>query len=150
MDFETAAHALVGRLVFAYSQLDVNIALYIANAAKCQEYEKCLRQLEHASFKDKLQQLSRIIEVLCMANVANTQDWKLWVLRANSLREQRNAMVHGRWGIAERQGFVANVVGFPGAKGAKEVRYSLVELEKAVLQAELVSTEFWNLSRRRQ
>jgi hypothetical protein len=147
-EFEARAHALVGRLVFVYSRLDVNLAMYVANRFGFDERARSIQKLESASFKEKLEWL------LPAANREYPSDgqchaaWSEWLGKADAVRKQRNNFVHGRWGIYEHLQLVSNIVLLPGSPNQAEVKYTLSELAATVEEAAVLAEEFLHLSKR--
>ena len=146
LPMEIRAHAALGRLLFAFSRLDVNLALYVANYRGEANRAQVIEQLENTSFKEKLSLVLLSTERWYRDQSQCRQDWERWLIHADQLRLQRNDLVHGRWGVNDWHGYVANVVGLPGSPNQRETQYSVSELEAEARQAESLSQEFYRLS----
>jgi hypothetical protein len=145
-EFEVQAHAAIGRMVVIYSRLDVNLALFVAGYQGPERRARVLTELDSTSFRAKLDLVMPAVEHAHPGCEECRAEWSVWLERANRLRCLRNDLIHGRWGLSEVNGFVANVMGLPGLPTQREVRYTLDELEDEVNDADRVSEELWRLS----
>jgi hypothetical protein len=145
---ESAAHALVGRLVFAFSRLDANLALLAAGKNGTNSRAASIAKLEDTSFKDKLTSVMPAIRREYLGNPQCLAEWEAWLASADELRTLRNDLVHGRWGVNEMRRTVQNVVGVPGSPNQRETNYTLEELQAKVGVADLVAREFGRLRKR--
>ena len=141
-DFETRAHALVGRLVMIYSRLDVNLALFVASWRGYDQRTKALEELENTSFRAKLDLVFPTVTREYGEDPECNAQWQEWFELANELRCKRNDLIHGRWGIDEARALVSNVIGLPGSRGQLEVTYTLEDLANEVERAVEVSNRF--------
>ena len=147
-DFEARAHALVGRLVMAYSRLDVNLALHVASWRGNELRKETLASLENTSFKIKLDLVIPAVRQEYGDNPECIAGWQEWLQEADKLRCKRNDLIHGRWGIDERRAVVINIIGLPGLPAQTEIAYTLDELTDEVERANWVSNQFWKLKLR--
>lgn len=122
--------------MFTLSRLDTNLSLYLVA-----DHNNTLPQLEERSFKEKLDLLLPTVERVYGADQRCMESWTSWLQAAQEFRVQRNALVHGRWGIDVRRQKVINVVGMPGSRQS-ETKYSLKQLEDAIENAERIAVEF--------
>ena len=139
------AHALVGRLVMVYSGLDLNLALYVAGWRGDARRQESLADLDNTSFKAKLDLVLLAARQEYGDNAACISDWQAWLEMANELRRKRNDLMHGRWGILERQAVVINITGLPGLPSQHEVRYTLADLSEEADLAVQVARRFEEL-----
>ncbi len=144
-DFEAMAQGLVGRLVMVYSELDSNLALYVAGWRGKARREDSLAELDSTSFKAKLDLVLLAARQEYGDTAACISDWQAWLEMANQLRRTRNDFMHGRWGILERQAVVINVTGLPGLPSKREVRYTLADLSEEVELGVHVARQFAEL-----
>ena len=144
-EFESRAHALVGRLVMVYSRLDVNLALMVASWRGNERRAETLLQLENTSFRSKLNKVLDTVMLEYPPEHACIAEWHHWLDDADRLRCKRNDLMHGRWGIDERGQRVVNVLGLPGSPNQREIAYTLSELADEVERAEGVSAALWRL-----
>lgn len=139
------AHALVGRLVMVYSALDINLALYVAGWRGEALRQETLADLDSTSFKKKLDLVLLAARQVYKDNPVCISDWEAWLVKADKLRRKRNDLMHGRWGILERQAVVINTTGLPGLPSQQEVRYSLAGLSDEIDLAVQVAGRFVEL-----
>lgn len=136
-DFVRKAHELVGRFIFTYSRLDVNLALFVADHQGYEQRERVLEQLrKDGSFKTKLDLVLSTVLREFPEDAECMELWEDWLKEADALRLKRNDMIHGRWGVNERLGEVVNVIGLPSNEPQSETKYTLVQLEAEVQQAD--------------
>ena len=118
-EMEARLHSIVGRFFVAFARIDLNLTLRVGN---------------DKSFSAKLARLrSLVLEV--GDNEETVREILAWVKDADSLREIRNLVAHGRWGYLVRFQQVALVSGYPSAPQA-ERHFSLDELAAIVSDAE--------------
>jgi hypothetical protein len=144
-------------LIFVYTRLELNLALFVAGHKGDEHREKVLRKIqEEESFKKKLVLLLRAVQKQFPEDADCLDIWEGWLNKAEKLRVTRNSLVHGRWGINEHVGEIINVHGLPTSTPQHETRYTLVQLEAVVLEAEATASVFnelysgrWRKSRRK-
>jgi hypothetical protein len=145
-DFERKAHELVGRLIFTYSRLDVNLALFVADHQGYEQRDKVLEQLrKDGSFKAKLDLVLPTVRRVFPEDAECMEIWGEWLRDADALRVKRNDMIHGRWGVHEHLGEVINVRGLPSSEQQPETKYTLAQLEAEVQQAERIANMLYEL-----
>ncbi|WP_167450361.1 hypothetical protein [Paraburkholderia terrae] len=96
---ENDAASLLGRMLFEFSRLDVNLGLCLVWAGDSTRQEHLTRSIENCNFKAKLGQLSKHINDKFSQHSERRDAYANWIQRADVIRQQRNALVHGRWGI---------------------------------------------------
>jgi hypothetical protein len=129
-----------------YSRLDVNLALYVARWRGHERRQESLADLDNKSFKTKLDLVVPAARQEYGDNAACIADWQTWLQLADDLRCKRNDLMHGRWGIYERQALVTNIIGLPGLPTQHEVKYTLEDLAAEVELATQVAHQFSELS----
>ncbi len=131
---EQASATVLGRMLFEYSRLDMNLGLMLVWTNQGLQLETMTEQVSkpHFSFGEKLQLLAKLAREKYKANAEALDAHERWLDEANVIRELRNVLVHGRWGIEATKNQVVNVVGIPTGE-QKESRYTIAEL-KMLLQ----------------
>lgn len=129
---EQAAAALLGKMLFEFSRLDVNLGLCVVWTGNGQRLEELTKQVEELSFHKKLDFLSRHVENGLPKGSKRHTAYTKWIARAHVSRLKRNQLVHGRWGVDAVQGHVINVIGLPTSPEQSEFRYSLTDLESVL------------------
>jgi hypothetical protein len=116
---EARLHSILGRFLIAFARIELNLTLRVGN---------------DKSFCAKLERLrSSVLEV--GDNDEAVREILAWVKAADSLREIRNLVAHGRWGYLVHLQQVALVSGYPPAP-QPERHFSLDELAAIVSGAE--------------
>lgn len=131
-ELEQEAAILLGRMVFAFSRLDVALALYLAWSGDGRNLEELTRRLENTQLHKKLEVLQHLVEAKYSGVPDIHSKFMRWLDDAHAARKTRNELVHGRWGISPSTQQVANVIGLPTSAEQREVRYTLSELREAV------------------
>ena len=122
---EEQLHRVLGRFFVTFARLELNLSLRVGGAG---------------TFGQKLErfidvfgtQLSQDDEKFCKISA--------WYMTADSIRETRNLLAHGRWGILQAVQLVVHVSGYP-PETQGERRFSLPQLEALVTDAELLDIE---------
>jgi hypothetical protein len=133
---ETSAATLLGRLLFAFSRLDMNLGLCLVWADGGTNIVALTPKVSALTFHKKLEQLGRLVEAKFVAGSKERSDWALWIEQAHATRALRNQLTHGRWGIDPYAGEAMNVIGLPTSPDQHEMRYSLQALRDAVDEAQ--------------
>lgn len=126
---EEQLHRLLGRFFVTFAGVELNLSLRVGGVG---------------TFGQKLErfidvfggQLSHHDEEFCKISA--------WYMAADSIRETRNLLAHGRWGILPNVQLVVHVSGYPPEKQA-ERRISLRDLEALVRDAELLNNELMKI-----
>lgn len=131
-ELELRATQIVGQMLFAFSRLDVSLGLYIVWSNNGKDLEDLTNRFNESSTHAKL----AFIEKLFMSKYAEATQARVvfdqWSSEMHAMRNWRNDLVHGRWGIVESSQEVANVVGLPTSPNQREERFSLQVLSEAV------------------
>jgi hypothetical protein len=136
---EAAAASLLGRMLFEFSRIDVNLGLCLVWADSGADLERLTPKVAALSFHSKLSELSKHVERKLPPGSKRRNAYDRWLERMHVARVERNRLVHGRWGIEAHRHRVVNVVGLPTGDGQQCVEYSIDEL--AAVNEELRSLE---------
>ena len=142
------AAELLGRMLFEFSHLDVNLGLCVVWTDNGQRINELTRQTVDSSFHKKLDYLSQRVDSAFKKGSKEHSAYTEWIALAHELRNQRNQLVHGRWGIDPIQGHVINLTGLPTSSDQKEVRYSLSELRNVIEDLIRLQTNLSEISER--
>lgn len=128
-ELEARLHCVLGRFFVTFARMELNLSLRVGG---------------NGSFKEKLERLfssSREFggsdDTFC--------EVAAWYMAADSMRETRNLLAHGRWGYHVLSQQVVHVSGYP-PDPQPERRFSLSELDQIVGDAELLNNELMRLS----
>jgi hypothetical protein len=122
---EEQLHRSLGHLFVTFAGVELNLSLRVGGAG---------------TFGQKLE---RFIDVFGAQLSDNDEEFckiSAWYMAADSMRETRNRLAHGRWGVIPNVQLVAHVSGYP-PEAQDERRFPLSELEALVKDAELLNEE---------
>jgi predicted transport protein len=133
-ELEQATATVLGRMLFEYSRLDMNLGLMLVRINDSATLEAMTEQVSkpYFSFGEKLNLTNKLVQEKFKSNIVALAEYEKWIESANAIRELRNVLVHGRWGVEATKNRVVNVVGIP--TGEQKVScYTIAEL-KILLQ----------------
>lgn len=148
---EQEAATMLGHMLFEFSRLDVSLGLclvWVDSGAKLQSLSETVADL---NLNAKLLELSKHVHAKLPNGSKRHKAYVAWLERAHKVRQQRNELVHGRWGIEAHKNKVVNVIGLPTSESQRTVEYTIGELaainqELRLLQHELSRLrEHWPL-----
>lgn len=148
---ETEAATLLGRMLFEFSRLDMNLGLCLVWVDGGTRLDSLTKTVTDYNMNTKLDELAKAVERKLPIGSKRHSAYKKWLERAHKVRLQRNDLVHGRWGVDAVNNQVINVLGLPTSDLQREVRYSIADLaainhELGYLQLELSRLrEHWPL-----
>ncbi|MCP5144756.1 MAG: hypothetical protein H6978_08020 [Gammaproteobacteria bacterium] len=131
---EEQAASVLGHMLFAFSLLDVNLGLYL-EALEYGETIACRTEaVEKLNFHRRIVRLEKHVEGRLPAGSERRRAYEAWIQRAQSVRLQRNDLVHGRWGVEARKGKVVNVLGLPTSGNQQVYEYSIEQLKDVLCE----------------
>jgi hypothetical protein len=136
---EAAAASLLGRMLFEFSRIDVNLALCLVWVNHGSNLESLAPKVSELSFHSKLGELAKHVQAKLPTGSKRRVAYERWIDRMHLARTQRNRLVHGRWGVEPRRNKVVNVVGLPTGDAQQLFEYSIDEL--AAVNEELQALE---------
>lgn len=139
---ENDAALQLGYMIFEFSRLDVNLGLclvWVDGGAKLKSLTESVADL---NLKGKLDKLESHVKAKLPAGSKRRKAYDAWIERTHAIRQQRNSLVHGRWGVEAHLNKVVNVIGLPTSDAQQEFHYGIDELvaindELRSLQSEL-------------
>jgi hypothetical protein len=129
-ELEGELHRLLGRFFVVFAGVELNLALRVGG---------------EGTFGAKL---DRLVNTAGMQYGNNDDGYcKLlaWYMAADSIREIRNRLAHGRWGYLPHMQLVVHVSGYPSGV-QDERRFSLHELDVIVQDVELLNKELCKIT----
>ncbi len=148
---ESDAASLLGHMIFEFSRLDVNLGLCLVWVDGGAKIDSLTKTVEGLNLKSKLDELTNHVTAKLPAGSKRHRAYEAWIERAHLVRQQRNSLVHGRWGVEARKNKVVNVIGLPTSNTQQAIEYTIEELaeinhELRELQRELAKLrESWPL-----
>jgi hypothetical protein len=125
---ERDAASLLGQMLFEFSRVEVNLGLCLVWVDGGINLERLTKTTQNMNVKAKLDILSAHVSLKLPERSQRRVAYENWIRRFNLVRVQRNAFVHGRWGVEAHKNKVVNVVGLPTSDGQKATEYSIDEL----------------------
>ena len=145
---EQDAATLLGRMLFEYSRLDVNLGLCVVWTGGGRRLAELTKQVADFTFHKKLDFLSQHVESNLPKGSKRHTAYTEWIARAHASRVKRNELVHGRWGVDSPDGHVINVIGLPTSPEQREIRYSLADLKSALMELVLLQRRLHEIRER--
>lgn len=129
-ELEDELHRLLGHFFVAFAGVELNLTLRVGDAG---------------TFGAKLERLINSAAVQQRDNDDEYCKILAWYMAADSIREIRNRLAHGRWGYLAHVQLVVHVSGYPPAP-QEERRFSLVEIDRIVKDAEQLNEELYSMN----
>ena len=126
---ELAGATLLGKLLFEFARVDVNLGLCLVWMEAGARLEVLTKQVSEWGFSKRLDCLKVAVERTFPEGHAGRAAYDEWIARAQAMRQTRNELVHGRWSVDPTEAKVVNVIGLPTSPDQREVGYRLEELE---------------------
>jgi hypothetical protein len=144
-ELEAMAALHLGRLLFVFGRLELNLGLALVNLRPPGELAREAARVEQLSFGEKLDELKARVQASHAGNARALARWQKWFTAAHTLRKLRNDFAHGRWGFQHYRQQIVHVRNLPGSGNQEEVRYTPDEFAAHVACAEEVAEEFSTL-----
>ncbi|MES9943406.1 MAG: hypothetical protein ABW080_00425 [Candidatus Thiodiazotropha sp.] len=141
---EQTSATILGRMIFEFSRLDMNLGLMLAWAYEGSQLEKLTKKVSGYSFHKKLDYLKELSQSKYQANQEAMDAHAKWLTEAHEIRANRNDLVHGRWGVDPMNNQVVNIVGLPTGEQIKK-SYSISELKAALNRLQQIQKELSSL-----
>lgn len=148
-DLEAAAATLLGRLLFAFSRLDVALGLCLVWTDSGKQIDALTPKVTALTFNQKLDSLTLLVKSKFSDGSKKRAAWVEWIEQAHVARTLRNELIHGRWGVDPYTSEAINVIGLPTSPEQREVRYSLQALTDAVTEIGRLQARLWQLREQR-
>lgn len=144
---ENDAALQLGYMIFEFSRLDVNLGLCLVWVDGGAKLESLTKSVAGLNLKSKLDELASHVKAKLPAGSKRRKAYDAWLERTHAIRQQRNSLVHGRWGVEAHINKVVNVIGLPTSDTQRVFHYGIDEL--VVINDELRSLQT-ELSRLRE
>ena len=126
---ECEAATILGFMIFEYSRLDMELGLLLAWSDDGTSLDSLTKKLSGFNFSKRLEHLRKSVALKYHDVPSTLQAYSAWMSDAHLIRDLRNQLVHGRWGVEAHAQQVVNVVGLPTSPDQKSVPYTIPELE---------------------
>ena len=145
---EHASTTILGRMIFAFSRLDVALALHLVWSKGGSQLDEHTKKVEDLSFQKKLGFLKNLVTDKYKDEEDAHSLYGQWLKDARAVRTMRNELVHGRWGIDPMKSKVVNVLGLPTSSEQRSKRYTISALENALDQIERLQVRLAELRKK--
>jgi hypothetical protein len=148
---EDDAALQLGHMIFEFSRLDMSLGLFLIWVEGGAKLESLTKSVEQLNLKGKLDQLEMHVKAKLPDGSKRRKAYESWIHRTHAIRQQRNNLIHGRWGVEAHINKVLNVVGLPASDQQQVTRYDICDLvaikdEFKALQLELSRLrDHWSL-----
>lgn len=139
---ENEAAVQLGHMIFEISRLEMNLGLCLVWVEGGGKLESLTKSVESLGLKAKLDKLEEQVKANLPDRSKRREAYEHWLQRAHAIRQLRNNLIHGRWGVEAHINKVVNVLGLPTSEEQQVTRYGIDELvrinnELKALQCEL-------------
>ncbi len=131
-ELETKAATLLGRILFGFSRLEMELGLCVAWVGRGARLEQLTREHEESGFSVRLNFLLKSVGDLLPEGSEAHLAYLSWIDQADTVRQVRNELIHGRWGVEPIEERVVNVIGLPTSQKQRSVSYSMDQLQEVL------------------
>lgn len=125
---ENESALLLGHMLFEFSRLDMNLGLALVWVNGGARIEQVTELVESMNLKKKLDDLTKHVQAKLPSQSKRRRAYEAWIDQANAIRQLRNNLVHGRWGIDPNKNKVVNIIGLPTSENQRATEYSVDDL----------------------
>ena len=129
---EREAATILGFMIFEYSRLDMELGLLLAWSDDGSSLDHLTKKLSALNFSKRLEHLRKLVTSKYQDTPKAMKAYSDWMSDAHTIRELRNQLFHGRWGVEPIAQRVVNVVGLPTSPDQKSTPYTIAELESSL------------------
>jgi hypothetical protein len=141
---EHASATILGQMIFAFSRLDVALALHLVWSNDGSQLIELTKKVEILNFWEKLDFLQELVTAKYEGQKASSL-YRQWLADTHATRTIRNELVHGRWGTDPMKNEVVNVVGLPTSSKQRSKGYTISALKSALKQMEQLQVRLTEL-----
>ena len=131
-ELERASATLLGRMLFEFSRLDMALGLMLVWSADGKQVSELTSKIQEFGFSKKLDFLATLAKTKFREQGGTESPYAQWLDDADALRQVRNELVHGRWGVEPTKNRVINVIGLPTSPSQRTVEYTTDDLKHVV------------------
>jgi len=141
---EQASATTLGRMIFEFSRLDMNLGLMLAWAYEGSQMEKLTKKVSGYTFHKKLDFLEKLSQSKYLDNHEAMDAHAKWLAEVHQVRANRNDLIHGRWGVDHTNNQVVNIVGLPTGEQITK-SYKISDLKAALTRLQQLQKELSSL-----
>jgi hypothetical protein len=131
-DLQRNIESLLGRMLFAYAQLESALDLCLVWIDEGKDLDERTRKIERLNFAAKLTLLEADVHRKASGNSRDA--YKDWLTRGHEVRERRNILVHGRLGLDVRRSCLTAVLSLATSTTLRSVEFSLTDLHEVIAE----------------
>jgi hypothetical protein len=137
---QKTSQAILGRMLFEFSRLDVALGLFLVWTNEGRQLESLTTIVNDYAINKKLELLRGLVDVKYATNPEAQELYNKWLRDAHATRIKRNGLVHGLWGLKPLDAQVVNIVGLPTSPDQREIRYTIPELKRTLAEMKDLQT----------
>ena len=142
---EVSAAQVLGQMLFEFSRLDMALGLCAVWVDEGQRLEELNPRVADMNFHKRLKFVGGAVEARFDVGGEADRKYGAWISRAQAMRVQRNELVHGRWGVEPNTNQVVNILGLPTSSEQREIKYTIPELNKILVELRSLQAELRHL-----
>lgn len=142
---EHDAASQLGRIIFEFSRLDMNLGLCLVWVDGGAELDSLTKSVKNLNLNGKLALLEKHVQAKLPDGSKRRKAYEAWIRRVHAIRQQRNNLIHGRWGVEAHINKVVNVVGLPTSDDQQVTRYGIDELVAVNYELKTLQTDLSKL-----
>jgi hypothetical protein len=124
-NIERAVATELGLILISFARLDMNLGLACASKCGGAEFERLCETLDEG-FCDRLRVFAAAVAERHPGGPGR-KAYEDWIADAHVVRNQRNRIVHSRWGF-NHDGTTSSITGFPTSIRQVEQRFTIEQL----------------------
>lgn len=145
---ENAGATLLGRLLFEFARLDMNLGLCLVWLEGGSRLEALSEKVPNWGFSQRLDYLDGAVARTHSVQHEGRIEYSKWIARSRLVRKTRNELVHGRWVVSANAETLINILGLPTSPGQRSVAYTLGELDECIEEMKALQRVLSELRRR--
>jgi hypothetical protein len=130
------AESLLGRLLFAYSQLETALDLCLVWVGEGKHLEQRTVKIESLNFSEKLKLLAS--DAHSSTSEGNVEAYSDWLAAAHTVRRRRNVLAHGRLAIDVRHNGLTVTLSRATSETQSSVHFGVRDLHRLIVEIELL------------
>jgi hypothetical protein len=131
---ESAMAERLGRVLFAYSRLDVSLGLQLVWSDMAKELPSLTNRYSNQGVGARMDFLKKRVATVYAPDSDGGKAYADFFVELDALRQIRNDLVHGRWSPPLDEGQMACVVGLPTSGEQREAYFTSGLLDEVLLR----------------
>jgi hypothetical protein len=140
-EIQNQAATFLGKILFAFGELERDLALCLVWVRGGSELEALTKQYEESSFSDKIDRLEKFVKSDFEADSKQCVAYSDWLVKVDAVRLIRNELAHGRWWFDPHNNCAVNISGIPTSSKQKQNSYTVDGLAKFLEKVRTLQSE---------